>query len=149
VLLTGERQELEDSHAPGHAFGDPFHQGGLLRAGQKPASFTLGRGVDARADVGQKLGRVLDLVEDGRRPDRFQEGPRIAPHPADDVGILEQVVARPREQAPEQGGLARAPGPGQDQCGEARGGGRDGLGEKSRHEFHVTILNCYFRIVNP
>ncbi len=108
VFLTRKRQELEDSHSPGHALCNPLHQGGLLQTGQQPASLEVGRGVDATADVGQKLERVLDLIEDDGKAQPIEEAARVFFCLGQGVGILEQAIVRLRPHELQQGGLAAA-----------------------------------------
>ncbi len=48
--------------------------------------------VDARPNVVQNLGDVLNLVEDNRQAQLVQEGARIRAHARDDLRILEQPV---------------------------------------------------------
>ena len=76
----------------------------------------------------EELGGVLDLVEDDRELQAFEEAARIGLDPGEDVGILQQDVARSRENLAQDGGLPRAPRPSQDDHGEVqRGSAKDGL----------------------
>ena len=104
-----EGQQLEHGHSPCHALGNALHQGGFLRASQQPAALAARRRIDAAADIGQKLRRVLDLVEDGRKSQTIKEATRVIAHLPQGVRIFEQAIVRLRPHQLQQSGLAAAP----------------------------------------
>jgi len=127
---------MQERGAAGHRLGDAAHEACLLGAGQDPSPHAMRCAIDPRPDMGEDLGHMLDLVEDGRQRHLVEEALWILSQAADDRGILEQVVARLRELPSQEMCLADAPWPGQHHSWELTQGGRQARLEETGHVPH-------------
>ncbi len=102
-----------------------MHQRRVLRTGEQPLTGPARLAVDAGAHKREHLGHVLHLVEDDGRLHGIQEPLGIGPQPRHDVGIFEQEVTGPGEEAAKQPGLPGPAGSGQDERWKALHGFQD------------------------
>jgi hypothetical protein len=80
-----------------------LHHAKLLRAGQ-PEQSRLPSVVRGHLDVRQKLGRILDLVDEDRGFETLQEQPRIIRRQCREHGVVERnVSALTCDQMPQKG----------------------------------------------
>lgn len=117
-LGRAQPEEVQDGGAAREALRRALHEREALRACQDPLAGPP-VSVDAGLQVGEELGRVLDLVEDPRRRVRGEEGARILERRGPDVGILQRgEPERGAELLADQRRLARLAGSGDHHGGE-------------------------------
>lgn len=110
-LVDGERQQVHDCRAPREGLRHRPRLPEVLRAGQDPPSRS-GIVVDLGLEVGEQVGCVLDLVENGAVRVIGEETPRVRAGVGPIVDPLEVDVRLARKDVASEGGLAGLPGPG-------------------------------------
>ena len=142
-------QQLKDGGAPGHGFGDPLHQGCLLRAGQKPLTSFVWLAVHPRTHQRKDLGHVLHFVEDHGRLHLIEKAVGVLSKSRDHVRVLQQEVGCPRHSPSQERGLAGAARTGEDDRREAARRPEELVFEFARDEAHLSFLKCQFRKLKP
>jgi hypothetical protein len=95
-----------------------------LGAGQ-PAGSRFAVPVDLQFDVGQKIGRVLDLVDEQGGGESLEKEGRVFPGKGKDHRIVERNIGPPfPAQVAKEGRLSDLSGPGDEQDRELPGGFR-------------------------
>ena len=86
-LSAGEAEHFYDADAPCKRFRDLLHEVEWLGAGE-PDSFGLVRRVDDFLDIGEKLRRFLDFVDEDRRTVALEEERRVFLRCLQDGGVV-------------------------------------------------------------
>ena len=117
-----------------------MHQGELLTAGEHPLAHLARVGVDPAANVWEKLGCILNFIDDGGRGQLVEERAGVCAHAGQDVWVLQEGVACLGQEAAENGGFASTAGAGEHHRRECCEDPPEVIFDLSRKEAHVRSL---------
>ncbi len=110
-----KRKQVQHRRAPRHRLRHALHQWRFLRTGQKPLARAARLPVDARPNISEYFGHVLDFVQNCRRFHRVEKAMWIGLEACDDIRVFEQKITRLGKKMSKQPGFSSPPRPGQDQ----------------------------------
>ena len=109
-LGLGQRQQVDDLHAAGQAFGDPGYGEEIGRAGEQIAP-RLAVQIHSSLDGPQEFGRALHFVDGEPAGSAHQSGWIAARRLENRLVVEREELAAARHQIADQGGLAALAGP--------------------------------------